>query len=240
MIDRTPVKEKAKQLIKHLKKENPDYIYLREIFKQIRKDLKIEVNKAKVEHKLPYVPTEEEISLYYNTVWASKNMNHVLIIKTLLYTGVKVSELINIKIEDVDLENYQIKIAPKGKKKSRLVPFPISFREVLAIHIENNKKKGAKYLFESNRKKKYSDRGIRKMLITYTKIAGIERSISPNTLRHFLFTWMKKKGVEDALIQSYSGHESSASLEKYSQLGQNLPLDECQSNYEQNIKNFPI
>ena len=70
----------------------------------------------------------------------------------------------------------------------------------------------------------------------YTEEAGIEHSISPHKLRHFLFTWMKKKGVDDALIQPYSGHESRKSLEIYSKLS----LNEAQDEYENQIKDFPV
>ena len=51
---------------------------------------------------------------YYKAVWKSKNMKYVVIIKTMLYTGVRVSELINIKLSDVDLDSCQIRIN-KGK-----------------------------------------------------------------------------------------------------------------------------
>ena len=68
--------------------------------------------------------------------------------------------------------------------------------------------------------------------MNYTKEAGIEHSISPHKLRHFLFTWMKKKGVDDALIQPYSGHDSRQSLEIYSKLS----LGDCQPEYEKKIK----
>lgn len=95
---------------------------------------------------------------------------------------------------------------------------------------------GAKYLFESSWKKPYTDRGIRKILMQYTKEAGIEESISPHKLRHFLFTWLKKQGVEDALIQPYSGHESRQSLEIYSKLS----IGDAQKEYDNVIQKFPI
>ena len=79
---RTPVREKAKQFSKQLKKEQPDYNYLRELFRHIRKELTIEVNTS-APKKLPYVPTKEEIKQYYQAVWKSKNMKHVVMIKTL-------------------------------------------------------------------------------------------------------------------------------------------------------------
>lgn len=120
--------------------------------------------------------------------------------------------------------------------EDRLVPYPESFRYVLAYHTENMKKNGSVYLFESDIKRAYSDRGIRKILQKYTKEAGIEKSISPHKLRHFLFTWLKKQGLDDALIQPFSGHESRKSLEIYSMLS----LADSQENYEKLIKNFPI
>jgi len=70
----------------------------------------------------------------------------------------------------------------------------------------------------------------------YSQKAGIKHSISPHKLRHFLFTWMKKEGVDDALIQPYSGHESRQSLEIYSKLS----LSEAQNVYEEKIQKFPI
>jgi len=234
-LERTPVRKKAEYFCKHLKKENPDYNYLRELFRHIRKNLNIEMDSAK-EKRLPYVPTEEEVNRYYQTVWKSRNMQHVVMIKTLLYTGVRVSELVNIRISDIDLDNCQIRVVQGKGKKDRIVPFPNSFKEILAVHIENIKKNNAKYLFESSWKKPYSDRGIRKILMKYTKEAGIDHSISPHKLRHFLFSWMKKKGVDDALIQPYSGHESRQSLEIYSKLS----LGDCQPEYEKKIKDFPI
>ena len=64
----------------------------------------------------------------------------------------------------------------------------------------------------------------------------MKHSISPNKFRHFLFTWMKKQGVDEALIQPYSGHESRQSLEIYSKLS----IGEAQESYENIIKKFTI
>ena len=233
--NRTPVKEKAKQLIKLLKPENPDYNYLREVFRQIRKELDVQVNTGSPK-RLPQVPTEEEISKYYEAVWKSRNMQHVVMIKTLLYTGVRVTELIHIKLSDIDFDRCQMRINEGKGKKDRIVPYPTSFREILAIHVDNSKKNKQTYLFESSWKKPYTDRGIRKILAQYTQKSGIEHSISPHKLRHFLFTWMKKQGVDDALLQPYSGHESRQSLEIYSKLS----LNDAQPVYDSKIKDFPV
>ncbi|MFC7442042.1 tyrosine-type recombinase/integrase [Laceyella putida] len=83
----------------------------------------------------------------------------MMIIKTLLYTGVRVSELINIKLADIDFQRCQIRVNEGKGKKDRIVPFPATFKELLAMHADRAEKKGAVYLFESSWKKKYTDRG---------------------------------------------------------------------------------
>lgn len=95
---------------------------------------------------------------------------------------------------------------------------------------------GAVYLFESNRKKPFTTRGIRKILADYATEAGIQQSISPHKLRHFLFTWLKKQGIDDALIQPYSGHDTRQSLEIYSKLS----LSDAQEAYDKAIGKFPV
>jgi integrase/recombinase XerD len=196
--NRTPVKQKAKQLAKILRQENPDYDYLSKLFKHLRKELGIEITHK--DKKPPYVPTEKEIRKYYDTVCKSHNMIHVILIKTLLYTGARVSELVKIKLSEIDLNRCQIRIIQNKGKKDRLVPFPASFKEILVTHVHNTRENGGKYLFVSSHKKPYTDRGIRKILERYSKEAGMKHPISPHKLRHFLFTWLKKQGEEYANI----------------------------------------
>ena len=159
-----------------------------------------------------------------------------MIIKILLLTGVRVSELVNIKLEDVDLLHCSIKINEGKGHKDRVVPFSPNFKETLALHVKQYKKENRLYLFESNFRSHYTDRGVRKILMKYTNMAGITRSISPHKLRHFLFTWLKRKGIDDALIQPYSGHENRASLEIYSRLS----LADAQEKYNDVIGDFPV
>jgi len=102
--------------------------------------------------------------------------------------------------------------------------------------MSNTAEKLTSYLFESSWKKPYSDRGIRRILEKYSKLAGMSQNISPHKLRHFLLTWLKKQGIDDALIQPYSGHETRKSLEVYSKLS----LSEAQDVYEESIKDFPV
>ncbi|MCP4991052.1 MAG: tyrosine-type recombinase/integrase [Colwellia sp.] len=196
----------------------------------------MEITVTKAPKKLPDVPTEEEIERYYKVVWKSQNFQDIVIVKTFLYTGVRVSELIRIRLEDVDYERCQIRINKGKGSKDRIVPFPRLFKEVLAMHADRMRHDHAEYLFESSWKRPYTDRGIRKILAKYAKEAGIKRNISPHRLRRFLLTWLKKQGIDDSFIQPYSGHSTRQSLEVYSKLS----INEAQEKYDQVITKFPL
>jgi integrase/recombinase XerD len=231
---RIPTRDIVKKIAKILRDELPDYVYLRDLFRKVREEFNIEVTTQS--KRLPYVPTEEELKQYYKIIWQTRNMKHMLIIKVLLYTGIRVQELVNIKITDIDFDRCQIRVNKGKGNKDRLVPFPEYFRETLVLFASSEQDKGAAYLFESNRRKPFTTRGIRKILADYATKAGMEQSISPHKLRHFLFTWLKKQGIDDALIQPYSGHETRKSLEIYSRLS----LFEAQEIYNGTIDKFPI
>ncbi len=231
---RTPAKTKARQLAKHLRAERPDYAYLKEVFRQLRIELDVEV--AREPKHLPHVPTEDEIRRYYEVVWQARRSTDIVLIKTLLYTGVRVAELVAIRIEDVDLDACRIRINQGKGSKDRVVPFPVTFRETLALHIDQMRGRGATHLFESSWKKPYSTRGVRALMERYAHKAGLEHNMPPHRLRHFLFTWLKAQGIDDALIQPYSGHASRKSLEIYSRLS----LADAQDSYDQAISRFPV
>ena len=91
IAERTPPKKKAQQLSKHLRHERPDYVYLKKLFYHLCSELEIEVP-AKPK-RLPTVPKEEEIQRFYNAVFQSKRFGDLVIIKTFLYTGVRVGEI---------------------------------------------------------------------------------------------------------------------------------------------------
>lgn len=161
--DRTPPKKKAKELAKYFRAERVDYSYLKSVFRALREELEVSVPREP--QRLPEVPTEEEIRSFYQAVWNCRNFANMVLIKTLFYTGVRVSELVALRLDEVDIERCQIRITQGKGNKDRQVPFPVSFRELLAVHMERMYDKGAVYLFESVRKHKYTDRGVRKMLV---------------------------------------------------------------------------
>ena len=175
--------------------------------------------------------SEKALANFCDVIREESNNQNQVIVKTLLYTGIRISELVNILLEDVDLKLCQIFIRKGIGDKERIVPFPKSFKKDLKMHVAEMQDRKATYLFESTWKGPYTDRGIRKMMSIYSKKAGLEENISPNTLRKFLLSWLKQQGVEDAMLQPYSGLISRQSLAKYDV---DAPKDtsEVQSSYE--------
>jgi integrase/recombinase XerD len=221
---RTPARLKARQLAKYLRAERPDYIYLKEVFRHLRAELDVEVQREA--KRLPYVPTEDEVRRYYQTVWKERRGSDVVLIKTLLYTGVRVAELVAIRLDDVDLDACRIRITQGKGNKDRVVPFPSTFKETLGLHMDAMRHRGAVHLFESSWKKPYSTRGVRAMLARYAKLADMAHPVSRPAV----------SGIDDALIQPYSGHASRQSLEVYSRIA----LADAQHSYDQVIDRFPV
>ncbi|GGD78857.1 tyrosine-type recombinase/integrase [Paenibacillus nasutitermitis] len=118
---RVSAKKKARELAKYIRSERPDYAYLKSLFQHLRSELEIEVPKSN--KKLPNVPAEEELKRYYELVWKAKNFQDMMIVKTLMYTGARVSELISIKLADIDFHYCQIRINKGKGSKDRIVLF---------------------------------------------------------------------------------------------------------------------
>lgn len=234
MLMRTPTEKIVKQIVKVLQDEHPDYIYLRDLFKKIRKEFDIEVSITP--KRLPYIPTEEDLRKYYEIVYQAKEIKHMILIRLLIYTGVRVHELVNIKIKDIDFDGCQIQIKEARGAKDRIVPFPESFKDTLKLYVQEALRESAIYLFESNRRTAYTTRGIRNILANYAAEAGMKESLSPQKLRHFLFSWLKQQGIDDEFIQPYSGHETKKSLEIYPK----IRFSDAQKVYNKTIRNLPI
>ena len=236
VIKKITVPQRAKQVAQIIKIDKPDYYYLKELFRGIRKELGIK--RQTQPKKLPYVPSAEEIKQYYDVVWDNQNKKHMVMIRLLLYTGMKIGELVRIKIGDVKLQKCIVIIQGDGKDdKERVVPFYDNFKQALSEYIVERKKTNGEYLFESNWKAPFSPQGIRSILSEYINLAKMKKTITPGKLRHFLFLWMKEQKLDDDLIKYYSGNESQESLKIYDKL---LTSNTKNSDHNKIMRGFPI
>ena len=234
-MKRVPPKEMALKLAKSLNKQRPDYNYVKKVFEHIRNELNLK-GKIPKEKKLPQLLTEKELIRFYETVWNAADRTHVVMIKLLIFTGIRNAELANLKLDDLALNERRIWIHQGKGKKDRYVPFPSSFRGELGQYVENQKARRAQYLFETNRMDKFTTRWIREIVKRYARQAGIEKRIYPHLFRHQLLTFLTQNGILDAKIQLISGHEDRKSLAIY----QDLSLADVEEEYQKAMRDFPV
>lgn len=232
--ERLSPKEMAKKLVRVLRSERPDYLYLKQVFKHTRKMLDVKAEKSR--KRLPELLTDEELIAFYEVVWNAKNTNHLVMIKLLIYTGIRNAELTQVKVKDVDLTNCTVRIEKGKGKKDRYVLFPKSFRGELAQYIEKQKHRGATFLFESNRLSFFSTRRIRQIIKEYADQAEIEKRIYPHLFRHQIITYLTRKGIISPKLQLLSGHAEEKSLSIY----QDLALADVAEEYETAMNEFPL
>ncbi len=234
MAERLPPKEMAKKLTRLLKKQDPDYGYLQKVFGHVRESLGLK-GKISREKKLPELLTDEEMKRFCAAVREANHRVHTVMIKLLIYTGVRNSELASILIDDVDVKGERIRIDQGKGKKDRYVPFPSSFKGELAQYIMGQRARRARYLFETHRRDKFTTRWIREIVGRYGKKAKIEKRVYPHLFRHHLLTHLARNGIVDSKMQLLSGHSDRDSLAVY----QDLSLADVADEYEDAMKDFP-
>lgn len=146
------------------------------------------------------------------------------IMETLYSTGVRVSELVALNIEDIDFLSEVLHIRGKGKKE-RLTPIGSSALQSIQHYMEfrnkraqNNSNFDSKVLFVNKHGKRLSTRSVRRKMDKYLKMAGLDPSISPHTLRHSFATHMLNNGADLRSVQELLGHQSLSTTQIYTHL----------------------
>lgn len=234
-MKRIPPKEMAGKIIKLLRKQHLDPNYTKKVFQNVREGLGLKGGMVQPK-RLPELMTNEELKRFYEAVWYASNRNHMVMLKLMLFTGIRNAELVNITLKDMDLDLARTRISQGKGDKDRYVLFPPYFRGELAQYVSIQKEKGAIYLFESNRRTKFTTRWIREIVKKYARKAEINKRIHPHLFRHQILTYLTSKGIVDAKIQLISGHKNRESLSIY----QDLSLSDVEQEYWDAMKDFPI
>jgi integrase/recombinase XerD len=216
----------VKQLSFQVRKHGIDYKGLCEIFERVRKD--VDLRRPKRQRILPQLLSEDDLRRFFQEVQG--NVQHEIMLKFLLYTSVRVNELVNIKVGDVDLGNCKVFINQGKGSKDRYILFPESFRLVLASHLSANPNN--KHLFQSRHFKAYTPRRIQQIMREHGQRAGLGDRVHPHLFRHQMLTALTRSGLSDAQIQLISGHGSKKSLEIYQHLG----LEAVEQAYQNAVK----
>jgi integrase/recombinase XerD len=122
-------------------------------------------------------------------------------------TGLRVSELSNLKKSDINWKGKWVKIIGKGNKE-RIVFFPESTGKTLKNYMEINKHKESPYLFTNKSGNRISRQSLWKIVKIYGKFASIVKNIKPHTIRHSFATHLLEMGLDLRTIQELLGHKS--------------------------------
>lgn len=144
--------------------------------------------------------------------------------ETLYSTGMRVSELVALNMDDIDFLGEVVHIRGKGKKE-RIAPISSSTLQVIQHYMEfrnkraqNNSNFDSKVLFVNKHGGRLSTRSVRRKMDKYLKMAGLDPSISPHTLRHSFATHMLNNGADLRSVQELLGHQSLSTTQIYTHL----------------------
>lgn len=181
------------------------------------------ISNPKLEKRLPKYLNFEDINKLLN---AFDNNNYIglrnsLILEILYSTGVRVSEITNIKLKDISILNKNIIINGKGNKQ-RIVYFGSICSNLLKCYIDKSypilNQNNLEYLILSKTGKKINEREVRKIVDDAALIAGIKIKISPHVLRHTFATHMLMEGADLRSVQELLGHENLSTTQIYTHL----------------------
>ncbi len=215
-------KEIKKFLDKFVEKKSPGNtinVYLNALkflYEQIlNKKLTIKIKYSKTPQTLPTVLTKDETQILFKTI---TNKKHKLMIQLLYSAGLRVSELVKLKVQDIDLQNNQGWVRKGKGNKDRLFVIAESIKQELKNHIATCT---GSWLFKGQRLGTHlSVRSIQQILKTARKNAKLNKNIHPHTLRHSFATHLIENGYAVAHVQSLLGHASAETTMVYVHLAQ--------------------
>jgi site-specific recombinase XerD len=168
-------------------------------------DEKLPLTKRKL--KLPIVLNKEEIK---KMIEATKNPKHKLVLMLLYYAGLRLSEVVSLKWEDIDFERELIHIKKAKGEKERVVFLHSKLKETLLIH-----RKNYGLILISGRNKKYSKRTVQQIVKNAVRKVGISKKVTPHTLRHSFATHLLEAGADIRYIQQLLGHKNLQTTQIY-------------------------
>ena len=174
----------------------------------------INIKRPKKERKIPAVLTKEEIRALINALSTKKSK---LMISLMYACGFRVSELVNLKVKDINFEEKTGYIRHGKGKKDRIFNIPETLiknlEKQVRLQLENNQE----YLFTGN-KGPLSARNIQKIVKKAAEKAGIKKDVHPHTLRHSFATHLLENGIDIRMIQELLGHSDLNTTQLYAHI----------------------
>ena len=178
-----------------------------------------EITIPKQEKYLPTSMSEDEVECLLGSPKSSIKIERrdKAMIEILYATGMRISELVNLKLTDIDFNRSVLKVFGKGSKE-RLVPYGEKAAEALRIYLEDRKKLDSKDVFLSNRGTRITRGAFWQRIKIYIKRENLKSSISPHTLRHAFATHLLNRGADLRSVQILLGHSDLSTTQIYTHI----------------------
>jgi tyrosine recombinase XerC len=182
----------------------------------------------RLEKSLPKFLTEEEVKKILEAPQGDDllGLRDKAILEFLYSTGARISELVSLKIEEVDLISGIAKVKGKGKKE-RILPLGDPAIESIKRYLDKRNDNNP-YLFVNKRNKPLTDRGVRLIVEKYIKQISLSLKVSPHTFRHSFATHLLNRGADLRSVQELLGHSSISTTQVYT----HLTIDRLKRIYE--------
>lgn len=193
--------------------------------KNLKEDPSVRLKAPKIEKKLPSILTTEEVThlLEQSNGNSAKELRDKAMLELLYATGIRVSELISLKVEDINLKMEYLSCSDGHRE--RVVPFGDIARRALENYLEHGRHKliedeSVEWLFTNCSGKAMSRQGFWKLIKSYGRKAGIEAEITPHMLRHSFAAHMISNGADLKSVQEMLGHSDISTTQVYAQMEQ--------------------
>ena len=144
------------------------------------------------------------------------NLKHLCIVKLLYGAGLRLSEVLNLQLEDIDSRNLLINIRNSKGRKDRSVMLSDRLLTDLRNYFKEYEPK--EYLFEGQKNAKYSSTSVQNIVKNAAKRAGIKKTVTPHILRHSFATHLVENGTDIRYVQELLGHNSIKTTELYTHI----------------------
>lgn len=191
-----------KQLLASVK-----FLYGEVIKRPIDFDFSIKMKKPS---RLPEVLSVSEVERLLNSF---TNLKHKAIFTLCYSAGLRVGEILNLKISDIDSKRLQIRIVQAKGKKDRYSLLAPNVLTLLRLYVGEYKPK--EFLFEGQNGGKYSSASIQNLMRRHRKLANIKKKATPHTLRHSFATHLLDNGTDIRFIQELLGHKHISTTQMY-------------------------
>ncbi len=182
------------------------------------------INNPKLPKKLPDVLSEKEISLIINAIQESSQFyqRDKAIIELLYSCGIRVTELCNLEMSNLFIDEDLIRVMGKGNKE-RLLPLGIRSKKYLDDYIKHSrnshiKKSGSSFVFVSRNGNQLTRAMINIILNKWTQVSGLKKSVSPHKLRHSFATHLLEGGADLRFVQALLGHSDISTTQIYTHI----------------------